>query len=94
MKIIIMGCGRVGSYLAGALDKDEHTVTVLDIDSYSFRKLPPDFKGTALLGNGTDAEVLKKADIEKADVFVVLTQGDNRRTMDPWVLIPSEIWGM
>ena len=81
MKIIIMGCGRVGARLAGLLDADGHTVTILDMESYSFRRLPPDFKGTALIGNGTHEETLKKAGIEEADAFVALTQGDNRNVM-------------
>jgi len=81
MKVIVMGCGRVGARLAAQLDTDEHTVTVVDNDAYSFRWLPPEFGGTALLGNGLDEEVLKKAGIEGADAFVVVTQGDNRNIM-------------
>jgi len=81
MKVVIMGCGRVGARLAGLLDIEGHNVTILDTDAYSFRRLPPDFGGTALVGNGTDEESLKKAGIEEADVFVSLTQGDNRNVM-------------
>ena len=81
MKVVIMGCGRVGAHLAGLLDADGHQITVLDTDSYSFRRLPPDFKGTALVGNGIDEESLKRAGIEEADVFIALTQGDNRNVM-------------
>ena len=76
-----MGCGRVGAQLAGLLATDGHTVTVLDTDTYSFRRLPPDFSGTALVGNGLDQEALKRAGIEEADAFVVVTQGDNRNVM-------------
>ncbi|MBC8429605.1 MAG: TrkA family potassium uptake protein [Dehalococcoidia bacterium] len=81
MKVVIMGCGRVGARLAGLLDIEGHNVAILDTDAYSFRRLPPDFGGTALVGNGTDEESLKKAGIEEADVFVSLTQGDNRNVM-------------
>lgn len=81
MKVIIMGCGRVGGRLAGLLESDGHDVTILDNDSYSFRRLPPGFRGTALLGNGIDADVLRRAGIEEADVFVAVTQGDNRNVM-------------
>ena len=81
MKVVIMGCGRVGSRLAGLLDIEGHDVAILDIDAYSFRRLPPDFGGTALVGNGTDEESLKKAGIEEADAFIALTQGDNRNVM-------------
>ena len=81
MKIVIMGCGRVGAQIARLLEQDGHEITVLDVDAYSFRRLPPDFKGTALLGNGMDEEVLRRAGIEEADVFVAMTQGDNRNVM-------------
>jgi trk system potassium uptake protein TrkA len=81
MKVLIVGCGRVGAQLAGLLDADGHTVTILDVDAYSFRRLSADFKGTALVGNGVDADVLKRAGIEEADAFVVVTQGDNRNIM-------------
>ena len=86
MNIVIMGCGRVGAWLARLLDADGHSVTVLDTDPYSFRRLSfprllPDFKGTALVGNGIDQESLKRAGIEQADIFVALTQGDNRNVM-------------
>ena len=81
MKVVIMGCGRLGAQLAGLLDTDGHSVTILDTDAYSFRRLPPTFSGTALIGNGLNEEVLKKAGIEEADAFVAVTQGDNRNVM-------------
>jgi trk system potassium uptake protein TrkA len=81
MKVVIMGCGRVGAQLAALLDNDGHKVAILDTDDYSFRRLPPTFSGTALLGNGTDEDALKRAGIEEADVFVAVTQGDNRNVM-------------
>jgi len=51
MKIVIMGCGRVGAQLASLLDADGHKITVLDVDAHSFRRLPPSFGGTALVGD-------------------------------------------
>jgi trk system potassium uptake protein TrkA len=81
MKVVIMGCGRVGSQLASLLDTDGHDVTILDINEYSFRRLAPTFKGRALLGNGTEEDSLKRAGIEEADAFVAVTQGDNRNVM-------------
>ena len=81
MKVVIMGCGRVGAQLASLLDEEGHSVAVLDTDADSFRRLPSEFNGTALLGNGIDEEVLKRAGIEEADIFVALTQGDNRNVM-------------
>ena len=76
-----MGCGRVGARLAGLLDAEGHSVTVLDTDSYSFRRLPTGFKGKALVSNGIDEEALKRAGIQQVDAFVAVTQGDNRNIM-------------
>jgi len=81
MKVVIMGCGRVGARLASLLEQDGHTVTIIDNDSYSFRRLAPDFQGTALIGNGIDEDVLRSAGIEEAGAFIALTQGDNRNVM-------------
>lgn len=81
MNVLIMGCGRVGAQLAMAMDAEGHKVTIMDIEPYSFRRLPATFKGTALIGNGLDGEALRKAGIERADVFVAVTQGDNRNVM-------------
>ena len=81
MKVVIMGCSRVGARLAGLLDADGHQVTILDNNASSFRRLPSSFRGTALVGNGIDQEALIRAGIEEADAFFALTQGDNRNVM-------------
>lgn len=81
MNIVIMGCGRVGAQLAAKVDAKGHEVTIIDIEPYSFRRLPSTFRGTALVGNGLDEDLLKKAGIEETDVFVAVTQGDNRNVM-------------
>jgi trk system potassium uptake protein TrkA len=81
MKILIMGCGRVGAQLAAMLDSEGHQVTILDTNDFSFRRLPPGFQGTALVGDGTNDDTLKKAGIESVDAFVAVTQGDNRNIL-------------
>ena len=79
MKIVIMGCGRVGSQLATKLDEENHDVTILDLNTYQFQRfLPETFGGRKITGNGVDQDVLTRAGIEEADAFVALTQGDNR----------------
>ena len=80
-KVVIMGCGRTGSWLANLLDAAGHSVTVMDVETYSFRRLSPDFKGKAIVGNGIEQEALKKAGIEEAEIFIAVTQGDNRNIM-------------
>ena len=64
-----------------------HEVTVIDrsqvqLDLAASRgSLPADFTGTAVVGDGTDPELLKRAGIENADVFIAVTEGDNRNIM-------------
>lgn len=81
MNAIILGCGRVGSTLARMLFEEGHDVTIIDQTSESFRRLGARFKGTRLVGPGTDMDVLKRAGIEQADLFVSVTDGDNRNIM-------------
>jgi trk system potassium uptake protein TrkA len=81
MKVVIMGCGRVGAELATALDSEGHEVTVLDVNADAFRRLPPDFKGKRHVGNGIDQDVLARIGVSEADAFVAVTQGDNRNVM-------------
>jgi len=81
MKVVIMGCGRVGAALASDLDREGNEVLILDVDPASFRFLPDDFGGTRIVGNGIDMDVLRKIGVETADVFVSATRGDNRNVM-------------
>jgi trk system potassium uptake protein len=81
MNILIMGCGRVGARLAAMLDADGHDVTIMDVNVQSFSRLDPEFRGTALLGDGTEEDSLRKAGIEDADAFVAVTEGDNYNVM-------------
>jgi trk system potassium uptake protein TrkA len=81
MKTVIVGCGRVGAVLAQALDKAGHEVIIIDRTTSAFDKLDSTFHGTALRGDGTDEDVLMRAGAENADLFLALTEGDNRNTM-------------
>lgn len=82
MKVVIMGCGRVGALLAGNLEQAGHEVTVLDLKASQFQRfLPPDFRGRKAIGDGRDQDVLRSAGVEGADAFVACTQGDNRNVM-------------
>jgi len=81
MKIVIVGCGRVSATAAESWDKAGHEVIVLDISTRAFERLPSAFGGSAVRGDGTDEDVLRRAGIEGADVFLALTEGDNRNVM-------------
>lgn len=72
-----MGCGRVGSALALALEKQGHDVAVVDRDPTSFRRLGPDFDGRRITGMGFDRDTLKQAGIENAYAFAAVSSGDN-----------------
>ncbi len=81
MKVVIMGCGRVGARIASILDHNGHDVAVVDIDARAFRRLPNDFRGNTVIGTGIDEDVLRAAGIEDASAFVAVTNGDNRNIM-------------
>ncbi len=77
MHIVIMGCGRVGSSIAHALEDSGHSVAVIDQDPEAFRKLRSGFKGIKVTGIGFDRDVLTEAGIERADAFAAVSSGDN-----------------
>ncbi|MEU4498544.1 TrkA family potassium uptake protein [Streptomyces sp. NPDC023998] len=77
MRIIIAGCGRVGSALATRLAAEGHDVRLIDRAQGSRRRLPEGFAGQFLEGNGFSRTVLERAGIEHADALVAVTSGDN-----------------
>jgi trk system potassium uptake protein TrkA len=81
VKIVIVGCGRVGASAADQYDRAGHEVIVLDSSTSAFDRLPSTFGGRAIRGDGTDEDVLRRAGAEGADVFLALTEGDNRNIM-------------
>jgi trk system potassium uptake protein TrkA len=89
MRIVIVGCGRVGSTLAENFDAEGHEVIILDIKTSAFDRLPETFKGAAIRGDGTDEEVLRRAGADGADIFLSLTEGDNRNVMAAQVATES-----
>jgi trk system potassium uptake protein TrkA len=81
MKAVIVGCGRVGAGLADELDRAGWQVLILDVSTAAFDRLPSTFGGTALRGDGTDEDTLRKAGAQDPDLFLALTEGDNRNVM-------------
>ena len=81
MRVIIVGCGRVGARVAADLDQRGETVTVIDTSARAFARLPQTFKGETVSGNGTDEDVMRSAGAEQADIVMALTEGDNRNVM-------------
>ena len=81
MKVVILGCGRVGSTIATTMSQEGHDVTIIDQNPDSFRRLAADFGGKKILGNGIDEDTLARAEVGSADAFVATTNGDNRNIM-------------
>jgi len=81
VKTVIVGCGRVGSVLADSFDRAGHEVIVLDLKTTAFNRLPGTFRGAAVRGDGTDEDTLRRAGAESADLFIAMTEGDNRNVM-------------
>jgi trk system potassium uptake protein len=81
MKIVIVGCGRVGASAADYYDRAGHDVIILDSSTSAFDRLPSSFGGRAIRGDGTDEDVLMRAGAGNADVFLAVTEGDNRNVM-------------
>ncbi len=75
--IVVMGCGRVGSSLARRLQRQGHTVAVIDQDAEAFRRLGPEFTGTQVKGMGFDRKTLAEAGIADAGAFAAVSSGDN-----------------
>jgi trk system potassium uptake protein TrkA len=75
--VVVMGCGRVGSELAAALERGGHEVAVIDKNERSFRRLPAGFTGKAVTGFGFDRDTLAEAGIEQAEAFAAVSSGDN-----------------
>ena len=81
MRSVIVGCGRVGAGFAELLARAGHEVVIIDISTEAFSRLEPDFPGTAIRGDGTDEDVLRRAGVAEAEYFFALTEGDNRNTL-------------
>jgi trk system potassium uptake protein TrkA len=77
MRLIVVGCGRVGALLAITMSAEGHEVVIVDKEPAAFRRLRRDFRGQVVTGIGFDRDVLREAGIERADAFAAVTNGDN-----------------
>jgi trk system potassium uptake protein TrkA len=77
MKVIVMGCGRIGSLVSKLLAGQKHDVTIIDHDANADGRLGPNFKGRIIKGLGFDHSILIQAGIEQAEAFVAASQSDN-----------------
>jgi trk system potassium uptake protein TrkA len=77
VRVVIMGCGRVGILLTQELARAGHEISVIDKNPSAFDRLPPGFEASTVVGLGFDREVLEEAGIKEADAFLAVSNGDN-----------------
>ena len=77
MKVLVIGCGRVGSSIAKQLDSEGWEVSVVDEKEEALNRLGTGWTGGFIVGHGMDIDILRQAGIEDADAVVVATNGDN-----------------
>ncbi len=77
MKIIVMGCGRVGEQFARLMDAEGHEVTIVDTDETALEKMKEGFRGKVIVGVGFDRQILIQAGIERAEAFAATSNSDN-----------------
>lgn len=76
MKIIIVGCGKVGTALTAQLSREDNNVTVIDTDYDVIRNVSNMYDVMGIAGNGASYSVLQEADIEHADLMIAVTKSD------------------
>ena len=81
MHVVVVGCGRVGSGLAQAIEAAGHTVAIIDRKETAFRRLDPEFSGKRIVGVGFDRDRLEEAGIQDAGAVASVTNGDNSNIM-------------
>ena len=81
MRVIVVGCGRVGSAIALELRQAGWDVVVIDEHEDALTRLGDDWPGEFYVGHGMDLHLLREAGIEDADAAVVTTDGDNTNSV-------------
>lgn len=76
MKIIIVGAGRIGSNLSQALSEENHEVYLIENDDFAARKAEEKLDVKVILGQGSDPEILKAAQVADADLVIAVTPSD------------------
>jgi trk system potassium uptake protein TrkA len=81
MRVVILGCGKLGSRLGIKLSEAGHRITILDRNREALKQLGPNFKGETLAGSAFIEENIQRIFTEKADVFIAVTDKDNVNIM-------------
>ncbi len=76
MKIIIVGCGKVGTTLAEQLSREQHDITLIDNDAEALSSLSDSIDAMSVVGNGAVYQVQMEAGIQDADLLIATTNSD------------------
>ncbi len=81
MKIVILGLSRFGLQFAALAQAAGHQIALIDRNPNAFDRLPANFPATRVLGSGIDEDVMRKAGVDRADLFVAATDSDKTNLM-------------
>ena len=76
MKIIIIGCGKVGRTLAQQLSEEQHDIVLVDTNMQKLQEVTEEIDAMTLTGNGASIGVQKEAGVENADMLIAVTNSD------------------
>ena len=76
MRIIVVGAGEVGTYIADRLSRQEHDIALIELNPERFREIDAELDVLAINGSGTDSAALEKAGITETDLLVAATNKD------------------
>lgn len=76
MKIIIVGCGKVGTSIATELNSEGHQIRVVDTNKFAVRRLADSIDAMGIEGNGAIYETLAEAEVSSADLVIAATARD------------------
>ncbi|MCI0697076.1 Trk system potassium transporter TrkA [candidate division KSB1 bacterium] len=76
MKVIVIGMGEVGKYIASVLSKEKHDVIILDANAAALAKAEEMMDVMALHGHGASIKTLRQAKVEEADLVLGVTGRD------------------
>lgn len=76
MRVIIVGCGKIGRRLVSELSEENHDITIIDTNPQVVENTALKYDVMGIVGNGTSYKVLESADIENADILIAVTRSD------------------
>ena len=76
MRIIIIGCGKVGLSLAEQLNEEHHDLVIIDSSAESLQEVPENIDAMKIVGNGSSIQTLLEAGVDEADILIAVTESD------------------